>query len=399
MIGPSTTRRFLAGGAERVVRIVSIHPVAATVVLALFVRAAVAVGVFVTSGGTLFDDDVRYLEVARALAEGVPAAPRFVRQTGAFVLPLAGALLVGGGSILAGQLLSALAGAFVAGAATALGWRATGSVGWALAAGSVVALLPSQVLWSSLVLKDPFVWLCVSIIGIGVANGPPFRGRGFLAPVVVGMVGLGFLRAQTAVVAGVALLATTLLVGRRGAWPAALLVLALLVGGPWAGGYGPAGWGAIESGTNAAAIRAKTAEGAATAVVEPASEESDLPSGLGVTHLPRGVSVYLLEPYPWQQSTSERLEPARWENLLVWYPLLAVAAAGVALEIRRRRWTSFLGLYGAGMTLVYALAEGNLGTAFRHRGEVVWVVAVFAAVGGSRLVGRLRPSPREGSTP
>jgi hypothetical protein len=35
---------------------------------------------------------------------------------------------------------------------------------------------------------------------------------------------------------------------------------------------------------------------------------------------------------------------------------------------------------------MYALTEGNLGTAYRHRGEFVWVVALLAALGLSRVV-------------
>ena len=31
-------------------------------------------------------------------------------------------------------------------------------------------------------------------------------------------------------------------------------------------------------------------------------------------------------------------------------------------------------LLGAGMLMGYALTEGNLGTTFRHRGELVWIV-------------------------
>lgn len=389
MVDASTADETLPRGLARLRRVIRSHPFATVVIAALVVRSAVAVGIFMLAGGTLFDDDVAYLEVGRALSHGIQQAPGFVRQTGAFVFPLTGALLVGGGSTLAGQLLSAFAGSLVAGSAAALGRRATGSVGWGLVAGAVVAFLPSQVLWSSLVLKDPFVWLAVSVVAVGLAREPALGSSRSWVPVAAGTIALGFLRGQSAIVSGLALIVSLLLIGGRKAWPAVGVVLALVIAAPWAGGYGPAGWSVIESGTDAAAIRAKTAEGAATAVVEEAPDGTD-PAGLGLEHLPRGVSVYLLEPYPWQPTSSDRLAPARWENLLVWYPVLALAAIGILAEVRRLRWTLFPALYGAGMTVAYALTEGNLGTAFRHRGEVVWVMALFAGVGGRLVFRRFR---------
>jgi hypothetical protein len=47
------------------------------------------------------------------------------------------------------------------------------------------------------------------------------------------------------------------------------------------------------------------------------------------------------------------------------------------------------------IVVVYALTEGNLGTAFRHRAEAIWAVALFAAVALEKVVGR----PREPEVP
>ena len=35
---------------------------------------------------------------------------------------------------------------------------------------------------------------------------------------------------------------------------------------------------------------------------------------------------------------------------------------------------------------MYALSEGNFGTAYRHRGEASWALALFAAVGAHAIV-------------
>jgi hypothetical protein len=48
---------------------------------------------------------------------------------------------------------------------------------WALLAGLIVALLPSQVLWSSLILKDAAVWAALSSLAAPVAVSARSSGR------------------------------------------------------------------------------------------------------------------------------------------------------------------------------------------------------------------------------
>lgn len=95
----------------------------------------------------------------------------------------------------------------------------------------------------------------------------------------------------------------------------------------------------------------------------------------------------LFEPVPWRQTTSANMSFARWESI-IWYPLVVLAAIGVVVARRRLLTLAFALLVGAGMLLVYALAEGNIGTAYRHRGEFVWVVALFAGFGLEYLLDR-----------
>ncbi|MDQ3677323.1 MAG: hypothetical protein M3401_11060, partial [Actinomycetota bacterium] len=52
---------------------------------------------------------------------------------------------------------------------------------------------------------------------------------------------------------------------------------------------------------------------------------------------------------------------------------------------RHRRTLAFPVLAGGAILMMYGLTEGNLGTAYRHRGEFVWVVALLAAIGAERI--------------
>lgn len=132
------------------------------------------------------------------------------------------------------------------------------------------------------------------------------------------------------------------------------------------------------------------------------------PEGAGsltsdIRHLPRGLSIMLLEPYPWEWGDNSRVNIARLETLL-WYPLLLLSVIGLWPALREARSTTLFPLaFGAGTLLVYALSEGNFGTAYRHRGEFVWVVVLLAAVGAEwlweRSRGRDAVPGRDGAAP
>jgi hypothetical protein len=116
-----------------------------------------------------------------------------------------------------------------------------------------------------------------------------------------------------------------------------------------------------------------------------------------IRHVPKGLSVMLLEPYPWVDPPSERVRGAQLETIM-WYPLLALAFVGIVFGLRNRAQRMLLmfpALVGSGIAVMYALVEGNFGTAYRHRGEFVWVVVLMAAQGGYALKRRVRPSRRE----
>lgn len=122
---------------------------------------------------------------------------------------------------------------------------------------------------------------------------------------------------------------------------------------------------------------------AETLVAEATPPDASLDPNLA--HLPRGLSVMLLEPFPvpFTGSSSHRL--ARLESLL-WYPLLILAGIGLWQARRYLRVLLMPLLTGGGILMTYALTEGNVGTAHRHRGEFVWVVVVLAVLGLRHLL-------------
>jgi hypothetical protein len=125
------------------------------------------------------------------------------------------------------------------------------------------------------------------------------------------------------------------------------------------------------------------------ATLRPPADEGPLDPN--VRHIPRGLSVMLIEPLPLPFAGSISLRLARGEDLL-WYPLLALAVFGLWRRRHQLAELVFPLLAGGGIVLMYALSEGNVGTAHRHRGEFVWVVAILATLGAKAwIVGRSDP--------
>jgi hypothetical protein len=229
---------------------------------------------------------------------------------------------------------------------------------------------------------------------------------------------LGFLRDQTLLAAAWAL-ALALVLARRRLWAeraAAGVAIALLV--PWAVGLGPGGAKLV--GTSAdqlaktratLAIGARTAfpsttrapgsaaplpgvparrppSTAAQAAVAAATSEQSATQGLD--HLPVGLVDVGLRPFPWQATSGNMLSLARVETF-GWYLLYALAAVGIATALRRRRMRLALQfpVLLTGMYLgIAALTQGNAGTAFRHREQELWALALAAAWGAQWLWSR-----------
>jgi hypothetical protein len=176
--------------------------------------------------------------------------------------------------------------------------------------------------------------------------------------------------------------------------------VAMLVCIPIAFQMGPAGAPFVIAAGDVGDQRAANAQQADSAIVTD-FESSGLSAEL--SYLPTGLTVIALRPWPWEASSgSAGVRLARVESL-IWYPLLILALLGLTAVWPRRRVLAFPLLCGGAILVMYGLTEGNLGTAYRHRGELVWVLALLAALGLERVARRRRRTaphlPRPPQTP
>ncbi|MBI4349622.1 MAG: glycosyltransferase family 39 protein [Elusimicrobia bacterium] len=115
-----------------------------------------------------------------------------------------------------------------------------------------------------------------------------------------------------------------------------------------------------------------------------------------IGYLPKGLAFALFAPFPW--AIDRTLDLLTVPEMLAWYLLLP--AAGWSVFRHRERWRTLapISLFVVGTLLVFALAQGNVGTLFRHRGMLVPFVVVLASPTlwdlGARLVrGRVTGAP------
>ncbi len=102
--------------------------------------------------------------------------------------------------------------------------------------------------------------------------------------------------------------------------------------------------------------------------------------GAAIQYIPLGASYLLFAPFPWDVTTT--LQLAAMPETLLWYPLFLCALLGFRISVQNRATLAFVPV---SVLLVvvssYALVEGNFGTAYRHRAQIMPLFFVFSGVG------------------
>jgi hypothetical protein len=467
-------------------------------VVALISRLMLVVGSQVTHRWPLIPDEGLYVELATLAVDGRideiccgGYGPELYSSVRLFVWPLYGLVALFGPRTWILQMPAVLFGAVTAFVVSRIAGRFV-SARWALFAGLVMALLPSAVLHSSTVLRESLIWLLVAGAAWLVIFWTEDGGLRRLVICSVGLllvvIGLGWVRDQTAVLAAWSLVPVALFVRNQRRERLCLLVVLLLVG-PWVTASGPAGLQLVENSfPKLGTIRAWMSEGAQSAFVtfeqfpssvpgvsgtsgsvevgeseivlgqtdpsssvpgvsgtsgsvevgeseivlgqtDPSSSvpgvsgTSDVEAGASaisqrgttmvvkdgrsfdiVSHtmlvdnsivqnlkqVPNGLAAFYFRPFPWEARGEKPLQfrLASIENSL-WLFLYGFALFGIRPLWRLHPALLIFAASNFLLTgLVAAVTQGNLGTAFRHRLQILWVVALLTVVGGEYLWAR-----------
>ncbi|MGI9628589.1 MAG: hypothetical protein ACR2QM_17270 [Longimicrobiales bacterium] len=268
-----------------------------------------------------------------------------------------------------------------------------GNRGTARWAASLVAVFPSLVLWSALNIREaPTILLLVSAISLLTRLQVRFS-----LPVLLGALacvgGIMVSRSYVALLVGISV-PVGFLMSRGKSWVGSLVgglvLLCGLVAGLGLNGFG-ADLGAeptlqaVEAMRRGLSLGAETAYGAGFDVST---------VGGAAEFLPVGATYFLFAPFPWELGS--RLQSIAVPEMLIWYSLVPFILRGLVLGLRNDA-RSFMVLLAVivTMSVAYALVQGNVGTAFRHRAQLLPLTFIFAAIGlkdwhGARVQRRSR---------
>ncbi len=240
----------------------------------------------------------------------------------------------------------------------------------------LLALEPTGVFFSSVLHKEPLMFLAAGLVAFG---GARLWTRGRLTALLPMLAG-ALLALAVREYVGLALAASAGLVAfhaavtrhHAGRAPrlAAVLVLGALVGLPVA-------WGLTSRERLAELQQSQDAN---------SSDASNLALGhvdfssrqAVVLHLPRRMADVLTRPYPWQiQNTSQRLGVI---GTLVALALLAALAVALVRAPHVMKRAGPLLYPGLALLASYSLSAGNAGTAFRYRTHIVALILCLLAV-------------------
>ena len=423
------------------------HPVLTSFLVALGVRVVFAVSSSLLHEGVLIPDEGQYLTLAMMASEGKLTSEYWsgygqslFAAMRTFMWPLTALFWVFGPFRIVGQVLVVVFGAATAAASAGLAGRFLRRP-FALAAGLTVALLPSQILWSSVVLRESLIWagLAAMALVVGYSQQSGSRSRIVLSAMLLGLlfVAMVWLRVQTAVLALWCICPALLLGGGRRA-VRIVSAICLLVVAPWLVGLGPGGFGFADSAAKRLGLSRRYMSLSADSSFVEAVPDSlsacvdqlnrnrggdsgtgnvrrfmiDRPSGewvcisdtsgeilivdnrliTSVKRVPGGLLDTLIRPLPWEASQNLGVLFAQLEFIL-WVPMYALAIYGVWIHRKRYRLLAFLTLLAFLIGLSGAVSHGNLGTAFRHRGQMLFALAVLA-MGGIQAIADARKGDR-----
>jgi len=107
-----------------------------------------------------------------------------------------------------------------------------------------------------------------------------------------------------------------------------------------------------------------------------------------LSRLPRGLFNTMVRPLPWEIELSSPEKFGAGLESPLW--LVLYGLSGYCIWERRKRLASmvFPVLMAGTIAMTGAVTHGNLGTAFRHRGQVVFALAILSAGGLQAIADR-----------
>jgi hypothetical protein len=302
-----------------------------------------------------------------------------------------------GRNMLAVQFFNAVVGAATAPVVFMCARQIFQNVRVAKVAALAVAFYPSLVLWSSQALKDgPIVFLLALSMLATLKLGERLSVR-YVVTLLLAMFAILSMRFYIFYMLSVAV-AGAFVIGMRPLTTQSLarqvvIVLALGLGLTYLGVLRTAGrqldaYGSLDVVQRSRADLANRANTGFAADVDVSTTVGAL------SVVPLGMSYLLFAPFPWQLASLR--QSITLPEMIVWWASFPLLVVGVwfTLSYRLRQALPIL-IFTSMLTLAYSIFQGNVGTAYRQRSQILIFYFIFVAVGAVLLKERREESQRQ----
>src|SRR5215204_1563203 len=124
-------------------------------------------------------------------------------------------------------------------------------------------------------------------------------------------------------------------------------------------------------------------------------EDVDVSTASGaLSAVPLGLAYLLLAPFPWQLASLR--QSITLPEMIVWWVSFPLLLIGIRFTLKHRlRQALPILLFTTMLTLAYSIFQGNVGTAYRQRSQILVFYFIFVAVGAVLLKERQEERQRE----
>jgi len=288
-----------------------------------------------------------------------------------------------GRNLLAIQLVNAVVGAVTAVIIFLCAQEVFANSRVARLAGFAVAFYPSLVLWSSQGLKDaPIVFLLALSILATLRLGNKFSVK-WISVLVVSLFGLLSLRFYVFYMMVVAV-GGAFLIGTRAITAQSFLrqFVVIVVMGLALTYMGVTRYANVQF-DNFASMEAmqRSRLDAAKSAQSGFGKDVDVSTTTGaLTTIPVGLLYLLFAPFPWQLASLR--QSITLPEMVIWWASFPMLILGLWFSIRYRlRQISPILVFSVMLSLAYSVFQGNVGTAYRQRAQLLVFYFIFVAVG------------------
>jgi hypothetical protein len=247
----------------------------------------------------------------------------------------------------------------------------------------MAAFFPSLVLWSCQGLKDgPIIFLLTLSMFATLRLGEKFSLK-FLSALVLALFCLLTLRFYVFYIVVIAVVAAFIL-GRRQLTAQNLarqmiiiILISLALGYFGVSRYASQQFETFASADQLQRMRLDASQSAASGF----AEDVDVSTTSGaLSTVPLGLTYLLLAPFPWQLASLR--QAITLPEMIVWWLSIPLLVLGTWFTIRHRlREIAPIIIFTSLLTLTYSIMQGNVGTAYRQRAQLLVFYFVFVAVG------------------